>query len=436
LDCKVENTVPIKSVVKAAAIDLGEDYLRVDTTFSHWAARGLKKLSREILRGGLKRELLNVHKNFKTVKLPIDFEKEAFVGFVDDCGHKHALFAKGYIAATLADEDCSDQCEKCNQDLDICEDLVTDDVVELVTFPNGPETYEKRISKFIENGKYLEVTTTPVWNMTTEEVEYNVSKKFITEFDMLECGCVAKTEENIAKIKDKCYDTYCKCYAPCAETQGDLGGYKIFEEEGIIQFDKSFAFDKIYLEYYGSLPKIKGQFHVPKVAFETLVAFIKFKFNQHKKSVTLQERRELERYYITEKENMNIILCRISLSDIIDSVRRIPKFEINGNPYCLDAGGSTFYISAKKQEAAPAITNITNTTIVGGGVSALNVTMPEPSSGSYQNNAFSGKSIVSIFREGQVLNPATWSLVGTTVTFNNGDTFEAGVWYQFLIKSS
>lgn len=429
----VKNTIPISKVTRAAAIDLGEDFLRVDATFAHWAVRGLNKISREVLRGGLKRVILPVHKNFKTISIPADFKSLAFIGVVDDCGMKHGLTPKGYIAENIKPEDCQDSCSSCGQDLDICEDMNVKETIEYVTFPEtGDQQFEKKTSKYFESGKYFEKIIYPVWDMSEEDVVFKTSNKIITEFDTLQCGCLAKSDENISKIKEHCYGTYCKCYTPCRETSDDIGGYRIFEDTGIIQLDKNIQFDQVYIEYFGSLPKINGEFHVPEVAFETLVAFVKYKNCEHKKSMALVERDWMKRNYKTEKDNMFIILGRIRLSDIISSVRRTPKFELNGNAYSCD---STFATATSGVSSSPVviIKNENTAVINNAGVNGIDVTMSSTGP-SYSDYRFAGKTIVSVAREGMVLNNETLSLSGTTLSFNNGDQFVTGLWYHFILS--
>lgn len=91
------------------------------------------------------------------------------------------------------------------------------------------------------------------------------------------CGCLETTPENIEKIKCCCEDVYYTYYAGNCGCSRQYGSYKIFEESGRIQFDNQFPFDKVYMEYIGFMPKIKGDYYVPEVAFETLVEWTKWK---------------------------------------------------------------------------------------------------------------------------------------------------------------
>lgn len=66
----------------------------------------------------------------------------------------------------------------------------------------------------------------------------------------------------------------------------------------------------------------------------------------------------------------------------------------------------------------------------------VHVTMTDPSSASYTNAVFTGKSLLLIAREGLTLKDTDVSLVGDTITFLNGDTFNPGVWYTFILKGT
>lgn len=329
----LNNTIPLSKIVKAAAIDLGEDFTKVEATFNHHAVRGFKKLSNELLRLGITRIILPIHPSFKTVTLPLDFKTESFVGVIDNNGHKHAFENTPTITTEVEEEKCVDKCEKCHQAVDICEKL---EVVEQSTSVIiNEQTYENITYRYLEAGTYYVIKKIWIYNTKLGEAEKITTKEFITEFDMLECGCIAPSQENINKIHEHCFECYSSCYTPCC--YGDvngLGGYKIYEEKGIIQFDRKIQYDKIYLEYNGCLPKKNGVFHVPEVAEETLIYYVKFKSNEHKKSISETEKQRMWRGYVIEKNNLSVILGRFSLSSFRQIMYKGPKFNIRETDYC------------------------------------------------------------------------------------------------------
>ncbi len=65
----------------------------------------------------------------------------------------------------------------------------------------------------------------------------------------------------------------------------------------------------------------------------------------------------------------------------------------------------------------------------------VHVTMVAASSSTYTNALFTGKELLMTTREGQVLKDTDLSLVGDTISYLNGDTFEPGVWYTFILKA-
>ncbi len=90
MNCEVANSklVPLSKVVKASIVDVYGDIGKMQQTFSHWACRGLKKLSIESLPRVTNKVLLTVNGNTHTATLPLDFNEERFMGFIDDRGFK------------------------------------------------------------------------------------------------------------------------------------------------------------------------------------------------------------------------------------------------------------------------------------------------------------------------------------------------------------
>lgn len=327
----LRRTVPLYKVVNAAIIDVREDIGKVQQTFSHWAARGLKKLDREILKTGLRKVILTINKNTHTATLPPDFSEEIGVYLIDRHGRKHPLKLRPEIVdmKNVDEIECEDKCEKCNQDKSICNDLtVTEDTVIVVV--NDMAVEQTIIKKLYPNGDYYLETKIPVWDIGTEQIVYATTKEFITNIDRKVCGCINETPENIEKIKSVAFDVWCSHFSPC-DRRRERGGYRVFEESGLIQFDDADLFDKAYMEYYGFMPKKNGQYHVPEVAFETLVEFVKFMNVDGRKNIPNVDKKWRWDRYVTEKGNMQKEKGRISISVILESVGLIPKFDLDYN---------------------------------------------------------------------------------------------------------
>jgi hypothetical protein len=64
------------------------------------------------------------------------------------------------------------------------------------------------------------------------------------------------------------------------------------------------------------------------------------------------------------------------------------------------------------------------------------VTMTTLSSSTYSNALFTGKELLVTTREGFVLKDTDLALVGDTISYLNGDTFDPGVWYTFVLKTT
>lgn len=336
---KLKKLVPLSRVVNASIIDNYEDAGKEQQVRFHWAARGLKKLQKETLKSGRRNCLITVNQNTRTASLPPDFEEELFVGYIDDYGQKVPIPLRTNLINinSITTIECEDTCAKCGQDATICNDLTVTESTEVVVV--GATTATKTvIKKLYPDGSYYLETTYPYWNIADSVVAYATTKEFIAAIDLLDCGCINPTVENIETIRTCCYDAYCCHYAGCSPVcDNNSGGYKIFEETGLIQFDYKFLKTQVYLEYRGFIPKLNGQLAVPEVAFETLVEYIKAMAIDGKKNVSNNDKAYRWTRYGIERKAMVKVMARFSLDDIIYIVSLTPKFDWTApswNNYC------------------------------------------------------------------------------------------------------
>jgi hypothetical protein len=346
----IRKTVPLYKVVMAAIADSFEDIGRVQQLYSHWAVRKLKELERQTLKTLKRTALLTVNRSTNTATVPLDCNVRDifFVGAIVN-GKKVPLKADSDLVDSKNIEDipCEDKCEKCQQDKAICNDLtVTEDTV-LVTI--NDVVYEQTvIKKLYPDGSYYLETRIPIWDVEDEVVTYTTTKEFIAALDLKPCGCIDDTPANIDTIQCVCPDVWCQYYAPCDNSCDiNCGSYRTFEETGLIQFDNKSTFTKVYIEYYGFLVKVNGQYRVPEVAFEALVEWVKFRNVDGKKSTTnvvWQRRWEMFR---NARSNMEKELGRFSLTMIIQASMSIPKFDLDT--------GCDYWCSGSCPEAASTV---------------------------------------------------------------------------------
>lgn len=294
----------------------------------------MKELTRQTLKTGLKKITLTVNRSTNTATLPDDFNSECFVGVIVD-GKKIPLKLRPELvdSKNITIIPCEDKCAICNQDAGICEDLaITVDTVLVVIHDS---TYEQTITKKLyPDGSYFLETRIPVWDIENETVIYRTQKEFITAIDLKPCGCIDDTPENIETIRVCCPDVYNCYYAPCDNScTVNYGGYRIFEETGLIQFDAIGKFRNVYIEYWGFMPKKNGQYHVPEVAFETLVEFIKFRNIDGRRSAPNIDKIWRWNQYLIARGNMEKEMGRISLSQIIQAIESTPKFDLEQFAY-------------------------------------------------------------------------------------------------------
>lgn len=322
--------VPLKKIVHAALLDSYAEKGQSEDLYYHFAARGFNKLQREIIKQGKRYTLLEVNQNTNTATLPIDFEEELFVGILGANGMKLQLVPNGSIVNqnNVSLYDGPNKCKVCNSDTSICENLQITETSNPIVI--NDTTYEQKVvKKLYPNGDYYQETTTPFLDTELDTIVYRTDKEFIDHISLLPCGCIENTAANMATLQRCAPDAYCCYYAACDCGKADLGTYRIFEENNLIQFDYNFHFDKVYIEYIGSMPKIKGQLSVPAVAFETLVEWIKYKSVANRKNIGRLQVDQYFESYKRERHNMEKILGRVSLASIIDAATRVPKFNVS-----------------------------------------------------------------------------------------------------------
>lgn len=324
----IKDTIPLHQIVSAAMVDSYMDISQagVQQTYSFWATRGLEKLTNEILKTGIIKVLLPVNRNTNTVTLPLGFKEETFVGEINNAGQKVPILLNSSITDTKGIEtvECEDKCPKCNANKAICQDLqVTEDTVIVVI--NGSPYEQTVIKKLYPNGDYYLETNIPFLNVGNNTVEYNIQKEFITNISLKPCGCIEETVENLSTIQTCCPDVYCAYFAPCCQTNSNAT-YRVFKETGLIQL-KNYNSNKLYVEYRGFLSKKNGVWQVPSVCKETLIEYTKFKAIDGKPNVSNSDKKWRWDRYMIERGNMEKIIFRVSLADIIYSSLRVPKFD-------------------------------------------------------------------------------------------------------------
>lgn len=346
----LKKLVPLSKVVSASILDLYEDAGKMQQLVFYWAARELKLMQRETIKSGIRRVLITVNQNTRTASLPPDFETETFVGYI-----KHGKKVPIPLRTNLVNDnsittiECEDTCKVCGQDATICNDMTVTESEEVVVV--GDTTATKTvIKKLYPDGSYFLETTYPYWDIENSVIAYATTKEYIATIDLKDCGCINPTVENIETIQNCCYDCYCAHFAPCDQyCDRECGGYAIFEDTGLIQFDYKFRHTQVYLEYRGFIPKLNGQLAVPEVAFEALVEATKFRVIEGKRNIPNADKLFRLSMKNTARKAMVKVMNRLSLDDIIYAINLTPKFDWTcpaWNDYC--------------PVTTPAVTTITN----------------------------------------------------------------------------
>lgn len=329
---KYRNVVPLIKVVRSAIIDTYGDIGRTQERFSHWAVRGLKELQRTTLKKFVRKVLLPVNRNTMSATLPLDCESVTFAGIIDNDGRKVPMVSNNAIVdIEEVDEINPDVCSSCGQDKNICEEVYTSEEIHLVEI-DGSVYEETVIKKLQPNGDYYEERITPVKDLTTGLIAMETSSRFVVNFDVLECGCMDTSSENVCKLREYCPDVYAAYYStPCDPSCAalDLGGYKVFEETGVVALDENYPYTHIYIEYLGFLPKANGQYLVPEVAFEALVNWVYWKSVEKKSNVDRGTKRDAFDHFEMSRKNLHKNLNKASLANILYSTASTPRLVLN-----------------------------------------------------------------------------------------------------------
>ena len=318
--------IPVSKVVAAALVDTYGDIGKTEHRFSFLATREAKKILRQSFNSGVRFGTLLVNKNTNTATLPLDVNKLLFVGYIRN-GKKIPIRQRLDLVGEIEDIPCVDACPKCNQSKSICEDLTVTESEEIVTI-NGSNYVEVTVKRFYENGNYYLEKTIPYLNTVTDSVEYTTTKKFITALDLKDCGCLETSLENINKVEAFCPDVYGRYYTDCGTCNTNAGGYTLLEELGLIQLQRSFPNERVYIEYSGFLPKTNGQICVPEVAFEVIVEGTKLRAIKDKMNIPAVRIQMQHQFYKDARSAMDKEMGAISIDLIIQAFSTIPKFDM------------------------------------------------------------------------------------------------------------
>lgn len=427
-DCPdiLKKLVPLSKVTSAVMLDLYLDIGTMQQLVFYWAARELKLMQKQSIKSGTRRALITVNQNTRTASLPPDFDEETFVGFIRH-NKKHSIPLRTNLTNdnSITTIECEDTCKVCGQDATICNDMTVTETTEVVVV--GDTTATKTIiKKLYPDGSYYLETTYPYWDIENSVIAYATTKEFIATIDLKDCGCINPTVENIETIQNCCYSCYCSHFAGCGDVCRDEGGYAIFEDTGLIQFDYKFRHTQVYLEYRGFIPKLNGQLAVPEVAFEALVEATKFRVIEGKRNVTNPDKLFRLSMKNLARKNMIKVMARLSLDDIIYAVNLTPKFDWTcpaWNDYCpVTTPAVTVITNSNACDASATTCNNTNPVLtpfqIAVKATATSIAgLPTNGSSTYQNDALIGAlNLEYLFISGNVYTKQMGQFTVDTVT--------------------
>lgn len=312
------NFVTMDEIVKAALSDIYDDNQVGYERYEFLAIRGWRELNLFVIKSQRK-VFLNVDPTTNTVSLPYDFIRYSFIGYIDACGERVPLSFNPDLANSLQKAACDCHCGCVSS---LCREVKYDLAEEIVTIEGTPytKTVKRMIFKdcFIEESKipiavYDEVEGEPV----LQEVKFETEIKQLCRLDVKPCGCIESSTENINKLRA------CGCTSLCCGVHNE--SFNVFKDAGIIQLDGN-SIKKIYLEYYGDLPCVDGDYMVPEIAFEAIVAFAKWMAVEDKKGVSETVITRKYNRWISARKNLRKAKNTSTISRIIKALTSLPSF--------------------------------------------------------------------------------------------------------------
>lgn len=339
-------TIPLNKVVKAAATELEEPLSRVEERFSDFAVRGLRKINATHLRMNIRRVTLPVNPMGNYASLPCDFKTPYWIGFITNDHKKASIsFNAGlYGPVQEVKEDC---CKKCGAEKAICElmDVTTTTKTVVVPVPVTNTTYGSgsgsggggtigggvgdesgtitTTKRLLANGDYIEDKTFPVWDEETQSIDMEKTRTLVEVFDIADCGCLKNTHDNIQKLQSCCENVYNLYYAPTCDSSLPLKA-TFFPEDGIVEFNQKVYFSEVQMEYGGDLPRKNGDFIIPEVVFEYLIAFVLEKRDSRRKDVTDRQKLMNMQKVKDERKIMFTNLAGLTIDEIFQVATSLP----------------------------------------------------------------------------------------------------------------
>lgn len=314
--------VTIDEIVKAALSDIYDDQQVHYERFEFLAIRGWRELNLFVIKS-VKKVFLTVDPTTNTVSLPPDFIRYSFIGYINHCDERVPLDFNPDIANNLDKPSCDCKCGCANP---LCKEIKYDLAEETIIIGGNP--YTKTVKRMILKNSYIEESSIPVpvyenvgGVATITSVKYETSSKELCALEVKPCGCLESTTRNVRNL------TACGCASLCCNAHSEE--FNIFPEARIIQIHNN-TLRKIYLEYYGDLPCLDGEYLVPEIAFEAIVAWIKWMAVEDKRGISETAIRRKYDRWIAARKNLRKIKHGSTINNIINALTSLPSFAITG----------------------------------------------------------------------------------------------------------
>jgi hypothetical protein len=300
--------VPITEALNYASIDDYDDGQVLRQRFNNWALRGYRKLKLNLLRR-VKTVLIKVSPGTQTIKYPDDYSRYSEVGYYDGCGNYELMDKVSLVEVDNPKVQCS--CVACLSH-GLCDAVSYDKTEEIISI-NGVD-YTKTTIRQLDKASqsYMEEVTEPFWDETDLQVVMRTHSKSLCDLELLPCGCVAPTEENITALKNCCccglYHYYSSC-SPCSSSDS----FATDDENRVMHIFASMA-QVIRLTYVADVPMVNGRVYVPEISLECIASWILFKRDERRNIAVVQKQFSYLRYKQERSElRKNIIPIRASV---------------------------------------------------------------------------------------------------------------------------
>lgn len=283
----------------------------------------------------VKRVLLSIDPNTKSVVAPDDFLLLSSLSNLDECNKFQPILINKNITGDIIDMSMDKNCHcECGCKGDLCGHLRNYELIEEESVEDMPDestqTFTSTTRKRIDaDGRvYIERTfpTRIYQDGTWIGVQLKTENEELCKLEVKECGCPADTEDNICKINACCNaDHYAIDCGDCLCGFESKTGYNVNMDGRSYSFPSGAEFDKVLMRYYYE-PNIRD-LRIPVIAKSTFLRGLKALEAEFDEKQPQWRIRDYKRAYEDSKYDLGNDLRRFTITqlyNVLTPERRMP----------------------------------------------------------------------------------------------------------------